>query len=197
MFLSDVDIEKGVKSGDIVIRDFDTTRLQPASYDILLGGRFVVNEENITYFIDPAHKIYAHTKEINVPMGGEFILHPGVSVLGVSKDYFGSDKYLIQLSGKSSLARIGLMVHNTAGLINPGHFLNITFELCNLNNVPIILRPGMAIAQVIFSPISSPPRKSYRKVGRFAKNNWHHYAAPKDVHKRVAKAQEKKKPSRK
>jgi len=86
-----------------------------------------------------------------------------VSLLGLSKDYFGSRKYLIQLSGKSSLARIGLIVHNTAGLINPGHYLNIAFELCNLNSVPIILRPGMEIAQLIFAEISSPPEHSYEK----------------------------------
>jgi dCTP deaminase len=73
------------------------------------------------------------------------------------------------------------MIHNTAGIINPGHFLNITFELCNLNNVPIILRPGMEIAQLTFSKLTSPPSKRYKKVGRFAKNNWKHFAAKKKV----------------
>lgn len=188
MFLSDVDIEKALKAGDIVIRNFDKARLQPASYDIELGNKFIVNQENKTYFIDPAKKMYAQTQEIDVKDGDEFILHPGVSVLGISRDFFGSDKYLIQLSGKSSLARIGLMVHNTAGLINPGHFLNITFELCNLNNVPIILRPGMSIAQIIFSPLSSPPKANYKKIGRFAKNNWNNYVPPKEAHTRSRRA---------
>ncbi len=179
MFLSDVDIIEAVKKGEITLKPFFESRLQPASYDILLGNKFVVNEENSTYFVDPAKKIYAKTREISVKDGQEFVLHPGVSVLGTSKEFFGSNEYLIQVGGKSSLARVGLMIHNTAGLINPGHFLHITFELCNLNNVPIILRPGMEIAQLTFSKISSPTRQSYEQVGRFAKDNWKNFAEPK------------------
>lgn len=172
MFLSDTDILVEVKKGSITLRPFEESRLQPASYDILLGNKFIVNEENATQFIDPAKKLYAKTREITVKDGEAFVLHPGVSVLGISKEYFGSNEYLIQVGGKSSLARVGLMIHNTAGLINPGHFLHITFELCNLNNVPIVLRPGMEIAQLTFSKLSSPTRKSYEAVGRFAKDNW-------------------------
>jgi len=172
MFLSDTDILIAVKAGDITLRPFDDKRLQPASYDILLGNKFIINEENVTPFVDPSKKIYAKTREITVKDGAEFILHPGVSVLGTSKEFFGSDQYLIQVGGKSSLARVGLMIHNTAGLINPGHFLHITFELCNLNNVPIILRPGMEIAQLTFSKLSSPTRQNYKQLGRFAKDNW-------------------------
>jgi dCTP deaminase len=179
MYLSDSDIKKAVVKGEIRIDDFDEARLQPASYDILLGNKFVVNDSHQTGFIDPEKKIYAKTHEIVIPDGGEFILHPGVSVLGTSWDFFGSDKYLVQLGGKSSLARIGLMVHNTAGLINPGHFLNITLELCNLNNVPIILRPKMHIGQLTFSQMTMPPKRSYKEVGRFAGNNWNNFALPK------------------
>tara|TARA_Y100000310_G_C20703029_1_gene831861 strand:- start:11945 stop:12520 length:576 start_codon:yes stop_codon:yes gene_type:complete len=179
MILSDVDITKAVKEGDIIINDFDKKRLQPASYDILLGKNFIVNDASSTQFIDPEKKIYAKTHEVCIEKGKEFVLHPGVSVLGVSEDYFGSDKYLISLNGKSSLARIGLLVHNTAGLINPGHFLNITLELCNLNNVPIVLRPGMEIAQLTFSMMSNPPSASYKHIGRYAGNNWEHYKQSK------------------
>ncbi|MFZ1075214.1 MAG: dCTP deaminase [Minisyncoccia bacterium] len=179
MFLSDVDIEEAVKRKAITLDPFVPSRLQPASYDILLGNKFIVNDETSTHFIDPSRKIYAKTREIEVEDGGEFVLHPGVSVLGTSKEFFGSDEYLIQVGGKSSLARVGLMIHNTAGLINPGHFLHITFELCNLNNVPIILRPGMEIAQLTFSKMSSPTKQSYEKVGRFAKDNWQNFTPPK------------------
>ena len=179
MFLSDIDIEKAVKKGEIIVKPFRAKQLQPSSYDIRLGNRFIINDENATHFIDPAKKIFAKTREVTIPDGKEFVLHPGVSVLGTSKEYFGSDVYLVQVHGKSSLARIGLLIHNTAGLINPGHFLHVTFELCNLNNVPIILRPNMDIAQLTFSKISSPPRQSYKKVGRFAKDNWKNFTAPK------------------
>ena len=124
--------------------------------------------------------MFAKTREISVKDGEEFVLHPGVSVIAVSKEFFGSDHFLIQIGGKSSLARVGLMIHNTAGIINPGHFLNVTLELSNQNNVPIIIRPGMAIAQIMFSMLSSPPSQSYRDVGRFAKDNWKHFAGGKE-----------------
>ncbi len=171
MFLSDVDILKEVEDGGITLEPFDKGRLQPASYDILLGNKFVVNDEYQTHFIDPSKKVFAKTKEIEVADGEEFVLHPGVSVLAISKEFFGSNKYLVQVGGKSSLARVGLMIHNTAGLINPGHFLHITFELCNLNNVPIVLRPGMEIAQLTFSMLNSPPSTTYENVER-GKDNW-------------------------
>jgi len=188
MFLSDTDILKELKEGNITLKPFQESRLQPASYDILLGNKFIVNQENVTPFIDPSKKIYAQTREITVKDGEEFILHPGVSVLGTSKEFFGSDHFLIQVGGKSSLARVGLMIHNTAGLINPGHFLHITFELCNLNNVPIVLRPGMEIAQLTFSKISSPIRQNYKEVGRFVGDNWKsNFATKKGTPKKVAK----------
>ena len=171
MFLSNVDILAAVEKKEITLDPFNQERLQPASYDILLGNKFVVNDEYATHHVDPARKIYAKTKEVEVADGEEFVLHPGVSVLGISKEFFGSNHYLVQVGGKSSLARVGLMIHNTAGLINPGHFLYITFELCNLNNVPIILRPGMEIAQLTFSKLSSSPSNAYDNVGR-GKDNW-------------------------
>jgi dCTP deaminase len=171
MFLSDIDILAAVKAGEITLDPFDEKRLQPASYDILLGNKFVVNDEHSTHLVDPARKIYAETREIEVGDGEEFILHPGVSVLGISKEFFGSNHYLVQVGGKSSLARVGLMIHNTAGLINPGHFLYITFELCNLNNVPIVLRPGMEIAQLTFSKLTSLPSTAYKNIAR-EKDNW-------------------------
>ncbi|MBI5004322.1 dCTP deaminase [Candidatus Kaiserbacteria bacterium] len=179
MFLSDMDIEKAILAGEIVLDTFDSKRLQPVSYDIRLGNKFIVNDESSTHKIDPVKKIYAQTREIIIEDGKEFVLHPGISVLGLSKEYFGSDHYLIQVGGKSSLARVGLMIHNTAGIINPGHFLCVTLELSNQNNVPIILRPGMEIAQLTFSKITSPTKQTYKKTGRFAENNWNNFAPAK------------------
>ena len=161
MILSDSDIKKAVKTGDITISDFDTRRLQPVSYDILLGNMFFLTEIHADGYIDPDKKKFPKVRKIQLKGKEHFVLHPGVSVLAWSKDYFGSDKYLIQLNGKSSLARIGLIIHNTAGIVNPGHYLNVTLELYNLNNIPIILRPGMEIAQITFSTLSSKPSKRY------------------------------------
>ena len=192
MYLSDVDIKKAVKKGRIVLTPFVPNRLQPASYDIRLGNKFIVNDESSTHIIDPSKKIYAKTREIEIKDGEEFVLHPGMLVLGTSKEYFGSDEYLVQISGKSSLARVGLMIHNTAGIINPGHFLSVTLELSNQNNVPIIVRPGMDIAQLTFSQLSTSPASSYKHIGRFATDNWKHFAAPAPRKKVMSRSGKKK-----
>ncbi len=188
MVLSDTDIQSAVKRGDIIIRGFDPKRLQPASYDLLLGNKFIFNNDYLTDFIDPGKKVYAKPRTVELKDSEKLILHPGVSVLGISHDYFGSHRYLIQLSGKSSLARIGLIVHNTAGIVNPGHFLNITLELYNLNSVPIILRPKMPIAQIIFSQLSSPPSQSYREIGRYNNGGLHSWVPPKVKKKKRKKS---------
>ena len=187
MFLSDHDIKDSVKRGFITLKPFSDTQLQPASYDIRLGNKFITNDENSTHFIDPVKKVFAKTREIELKDNAEFVLHPGVSVLGTSVEFFGSDHFLIQVGGKSSLARIGLKVHNTVGIINPGHFLHITFEISNQNNIPIILRPHMEIAQITFSMLSSPPKQNYRKNGRCAKDNWKHFVPAKTKKKSVGK----------
>jgi dCTP deaminase len=172
MFLSDHDIKKAVERGDITISDFDEQRLQPVSYDIILGNKFQIIQSHTIAAIDPVKKIFPESIETTVPDNEAFVLHPGRTVLGTSRDFFGSPRYLIQLSGKSSLARLGLVVHNTAGLVNPGHFLNITFELFNAGEVPIILRPGMQIAQIVFSEISSELDRDYQETGNYNGDNW-------------------------
>jgi dCTP deaminase len=179
MFLSDKDILAEVKAGAITLEPFDEKRLQPATYDIRLGNTFIVNESHSTKVIDPAKGIFPSTQTIEVDDGEEFVLHPGVSILGYSKERFGSDSYLIEVNGKSSLARIGLIVHNSASIVNPGHYLNIALELCNLNNVPIVLRPGMEIAQLSFTTLSSHTKRSYKQVGRYHLNNIVGYVPPK------------------
>lgn len=179
MFLSDKDILSAVKAGEIVLDPFDEKRLQPATYDIRLGNTFIVNDAHSTKAIDPVMGIFPKTQTIEVKDGDEFVLHPGVSILGYSKEKFGSDSYLIEVNGKSSLARIGLIVHNSASIVNPGHFLNIALELCNLNNVPIVLRPGMEIAQLSFTTLSSHTKRSYKQTGRYSKNNFVGYVPPK------------------
>lgn len=179
MFLADVDIHAAVKKGEITLDPFDAKRLQPASYDIRLGNTFIVNDAHSTKAIDPVKGIYPNTQTIEVKDGGEFVLHPGVSILGYSKEKFGSDEYLIEVNGKSSLARIGLIVHNSASIVNPGHYLNIALELCNLNNVPIVLRPGMEVAQLTFSPLSNTTKRSYKTTGRYHHNNFVGYVPPK------------------
>lgn len=180
MYLSDKDIEAAVKRKEIMLRGFDLNRLQPASYDVILDNKFIVTDVYNTFVIDPEKKIFPKTKEHRVKDGEAFCLYPGETVLGRVRDFVGSKNYLIQISGKSSLARIGLVVHNTAGLINPGHFSNITLELSNINRMPIVLRPGMQIAQLVFSPLTAPSFRDYSETGRFHENNWENFKAPKE-----------------
>ncbi len=167
MFLVDKDIKAWVNSWEITISDFDESRLNPASYDILLGNKFLVVKGHSSMYIDPVKWILPEYHERIVEDSDYFVLHPGSTVLWVSRDLFGSNDYLIQLWWKSSLARLGLIVHNTAWLINPGHFLNITFELANLSKVPIVLRPGMKIAQIVFSQMSWKPEWDYKKIWKY------------------------------
>src|SRR3569833_984139 len=119
MFLSDVDIKKALKEGKIVIRPFTEKQLQVASYDVTLGNEFDVTDRHATSVIDPANKVYPKTRTVKIKDGEAFILHPGESVLGKQHEFIGVDnEHLILLSGKSSLARAGLVVHNTAMLFN-------------------------------------------------------------------------------
>jgi dCTP deaminase len=180
MFLCDKDIKQAVMKGEITLQNFDEKRLQMATYDVKLGNRFVIMDNHSIHFTDPVRSIFPHSTEIFIEYYEEFILHPGVCVLGEVADFVGcTTNYLIQISGKSSLARLGLIVHNTAGIINPGHYLNIVLELSNVSSIPIVLRPGMLIAQLLFSQLSSTPENSYNQKGRFSSDNWNNFTPAK------------------
>ena len=178
MFLSDQDIQKGIADGSIVIDPFTKDRLGPASYDVTLDNEFEVVDRHNTAIIDPAKKIFPKTHKLTIADGEAFVLHPGENVLGKQREYIGvNEEHLILLSGKSSLARAGLVVHNTAMLFNPGHHFYPTFELVNTNNVPIVLRPGMEIAQLLFAKLTSPVERSYKTVGRYGADNSNHFTS--------------------
>lgn len=187
MFLSDVDIKKGVKDGSIVIKPFSEKKLQLASYDVTLDNEFKVIDRHDTIFVDPVNKIFPKTKTTIVKDGDAFVLHPGETVLGKQREFIGVDhSHLILLSGKSSLARIGIAVHTTAMLFNPGHHFYPTFELLNTSNVPVILRPGMEIAQILFAKLTSESSKNYQGVlgiGRFDSKNSDHFRVKKILKK--------------
>lgn len=163
MQLSDIDIKKGIELGDIVISDFDEKRLQPASYDVLLGYEFMIFNNHKFECIDPKKPIHEFMEKIFLSSPEEyFVIHPGQFILGVTKDYFGcNEKYACQIMGKSSLARYGLIVHTTAGFIDPGNKLNATLEFVNTNTVPIRLYPEMKIAQIAFYELKTPAQNAY------------------------------------
>lgn len=196
MFLSDIDIKEALKNKEIVIKPFDEKKLQLASYDVTLGNEFQVTDRYSTSAVDPVNKIYPKTRKIMIKDGEEFVLHPGETVLGKQREFIGADhKHLILLSGKSSLARAGLVVHNTAMLFNPGHHFYPTFELLNTSNVPIILRPGMAVAQILFAELKTATTKKYMGkdgVGRYDSKNSSHFKEEKANSKSEKKLKTKK-----
>jgi dCTP deaminase len=163
MYLSDIDIKNALKSGDITIRDFDESRLQPASYDILLGFEFLVFKRHKAAFIDPKKPSAEYmTKTILENEDDFFVLHPNEFALAVTHDYFGvGNKYCCNIMGKSSLARLGLIIHTTAGFVDPGNELQATLELYNTNCMPIKLYPKMKIAQIAFCQLKTPAEKIY------------------------------------
>jgi len=165
--LSDQDILQCIESGDIQIDPFDQRRLQPASYDVLLGNEFMVFDNTKAAIIDPKISIHEYTRKVTLRHSGDFIiLHPKEFILGVSYETVGvSEKLSCELMGKSSLARLGLIVHTTAGFIDPGNKLKITLEMVNFNTVPLKLYPKMKIAQVAFTRLDTPTKRPYGSPG--------------------------------
>jgi len=162
MFLSDHDIQTALTNGDITIHDFDVKRLQPASYDVLLGNEFMLFEKHKMNVIDPRVPADEFMRHIRIEDDEAFVLHPGDFALAVTRDYFGvGPKYCCHIMGKSSLARLGLIIHTTAGFVDPGNELNATLELFNTNSLPVKLYPGMKIAQIAFCQLTSPSQKPY------------------------------------
>jgi dCTP deaminase len=162
MFLSDIDIKDALQKKDITIQDFDLKRLQPASYDVQLGNEFLLFDKHTLDVIDPLKPLDEFMRKITIAPDGFFVLHPGEFALTVTKDYFGvGPKYCCHIMGKSSLARLGLIIHTTAGFVDPGNELNATLELFNTNSLPIKLYPGMKIAQIAFCLLKTPAQKTY------------------------------------
>ena len=150
MILSDKTIKKKIESGEIVIEPFLEEFLQPASYDLHLDKYFLVfNKESISV-VDVKEKPKNLTREVEVSEEKGFIIHPNEFVLANVKEITGVDgSHVGRLEGKSSLGRLGLIVHATAGFLDPGNKLRLTLELANVSPIPIKIYPNMKIAQII------------------------------------------------
>jgi dCTP deaminase len=160
--LSDRDIRAEIDSGRIVIDPFIPEAVQPSSVDLHLDRRFRVFRNSRYPFID----VRADQPELTelVEIGGDdpFILHPGEFVLGSTFERVGLPNDLVaRLEGKSSLGRLGLLIHSTAGYVDPGWEGNLTLELSNVANLPITLYDGMKIGQISFQRLSSPAEVAY------------------------------------
>jgi dCTP deaminase len=162
VLLSDQDLRKEVESGRLVLDPFDVEMLQPSSFDVRLDRFFrVFNNTRYTH-IDPAQQQDDLTSLIEAEEGEPFVLHPGEFVLGSTYEMVTlPDDLAGRLEGKSSLGRLGLLTHSTAGFIDPGFSGHITLELSNVANLPITLHPGMKIGQLCLFKLSSPAEHPY------------------------------------
>jgi dCTP deaminase len=161
--LSDGTIRRLVEAGRIVIKPYDPALVQPASIDLRLGDSFRVFHNHRAEAIDlRAGPPAGLTEEVSV--GGEegFVIHPGEFCLGRTEEWVElPDDVVARIEGKSSLGRLGLIVHATAGFIDPGWKGTLTLELNNLTRVPIKLYPGLLIAQLSFMGLDRPAERPY------------------------------------
>jgi dCTP deaminase len=164
--LSDQTIIELVDAGRIGIDPWDPDLVQPASVDLRLGDSFRVFANHRATAIDLLHPPENLTEEVTVPEGGTFVIHPGEFCLGRTLEWVElPDDIVARIEGKSSLGRLGLIVHATAGFCDPGWKGTLTLELNNLTRVPIILHPGLAIGQLSFMTLDRPAVRPYGSPG--------------------------------
>jgi dCTP deaminase len=160
--LADRDIRAAIDAGDVVIRPYDATDLQPSSVDLHLDRRFRVFRNNRYPYIDVRAPQPDLTELLEVADDEPFVLHPGEFVLGQTLEWVELPNNLVaRLEGKSSLGRLGLLIHSTAGYVDPGWRGNLTLELSNVANLPIALYAGMKIGQISFFEMSSAVERPY------------------------------------
>ncbi|GAA4790125.1 Deoxycytidine triphosphate deaminase [Corynebacterium canis] len=162
VLLSDRDIRAAIDAGHLGIDPFDADLIQPSSIDVRMDRFFrVFNNSRYTH-IDPKQQQDDLTSLVEVVEGDAFVLHPGEFVLGATLETFKLPAhYAGRLEGKSSLGRLGLLTHSTAGFIDPGFEGHITLELSNVANLPITLWPGMKVGQLAIFSMSSPAEIPY------------------------------------
>lgn len=162
MLLSDRDIRRYVANGQIALDPWDPEMIQPSSIDIHLDRYFLLFRNHRYDVIDPAIEQDDLTELVEAPADGGFVLHPGEFVLGSTFEQVTlGDAVAARLEGKSSLGRLGLLTHSTAGFIDPGFSGHVTLELSNTATLPIKLYPGMKVGQLCFFELSSPAEAPY------------------------------------
>lgn len=162
MLLSDRDIRAEIAAGRVGCEPFTESMIQPSSVDVRLDKFFRVFENHRYSVIDPSIEQPDLTREVVTEGDEPFILHPGEFVLASTYEVITlPDDIAGRLEGKSSLGRLGLLTHSTAGFIDPGFSGHITLELSNVANLPVKLFPGMKIGQLCLIKLSSPAEHPY------------------------------------
>jgi len=162
MILSDRTIREQIEAGRIEIDPYDPACLQPSSVDLHVDRTFRVFHNQRHPFIDVKKEMGDLTELMEVPEGEPFILHPGEFVLGSTAERVRlPDDLVARLEGKSSLGRLGLLIHSTAGYVDPGWDGYLTLELSNVANLPITIYPGMKIGQISFFRLTTAAETPY------------------------------------
>ncbi|WP_436909502.1 dCTP deaminase [Halosimplex marinum] len=166
MILSDADILRRLEAGELVVEPLDDPdiQIQPASVDLRLGREFLEFQHANIPCIHPnsEQETEDYTDRVEVPEDGEYILHPGDFVLGTTHERVEiPDDLIAHVEGRSSLGRLAIVVHATAGLCDPGYKGQITLELSNLGTAPVALTPGMRISQLTFTELKTPADRPY------------------------------------
>ncbi len=169
MILSDRDIKAAITSGKVKIESDQPElfkHIHASSMDLRLGNVFKVYEHSKYALLDAKNpKTFATAMRIiTIPDGDPFIVQPGEFILGVTQEKITvPDDMVVRVEGRSSLGRLGIIIHSTAGFVDPGFSGTITLEISNLNRMPIALYPGMRICQIAFEMMSSPAETPYNK----------------------------------
>lgn len=162
MLLSDRDIRSEIDNGRVVLDPWDPAMIQPSSIDVRLDKYFRLFDNHKYPYIDPAQDQPDLTRLVEVDPSEGFVLHPGEFVLASTLETVTlPDDLAARVEGKSSLGRLGLLTHATAGFVDPGFSGHVTLELSNVATLPIMLWPGMKIGQLAFFRLSSPTDNPY------------------------------------
>ena len=167
MLLSDRDLREAIDTGRLGVTPYDKAMLQPASIDVRLDRSFRVFENHRYAHIDPAIEQPDLTRLVEPAEGEAFVLHPGEFVLASTYERVTlADDLAARLEGKSSLGRLGLITHSTAGFIDPGFTGHVTLELGNMATLPILLWPGMKVGQLCVIQMTGPAEFPYGSAER-------------------------------
>jgi dCTP deaminase len=162
VILSDRDIRAAISSGFLGVEPFDDADVQPSSIDLHVDRYFRTFHNARHPYIDVRKRMDDLTELVEVGQKEAFILHPGEFVLGSTREYVRLPDDLVgRLEGKSSLGRLGLLIHSTAGVVDPGFEGHLTLELSNVANLPITIYPDMKIGQISLLRLSSPAENPY------------------------------------
>ena len=187
MILSDRTIRAEIAAGRIKVDPFDPTMVQPSSIDVRLDDQFLVFRSHTRAVIDVKEDLSDLTELVTVDEDEAFILHPGEFVLGSTAECIGvPDDLVARIEGKSSLGRLGLLIHTTAGFVDAGFEGYLTLELSNVATLPITLYPGMKVGQISFIRMDGPAEHPYGsgslgskyagQVGPTASQYWKNFA---------------------